>query len=327
MYMTATVKSFILNNLTDQNFEKLVNMLIVDKIYLYGLDELEFLEDYLNGQTPSYSQEETYEILNEIKKVTPSQAANYKNELLMDGIEELNNLSMEWMPATASTAVHTTIKNFSSDYETPKEDFEYTSIHEVKTPLINNPDDDYEEELFDINKENYTDILEREKDHTALALANFVYEVIYFTNDSKPEIDTGELTSEVSLVKITEDPEYTSGYVIQFLLDNKSRYLTAEQLERYRDHYDIYRYTPAAPEFVKYQAIVDDVQPFVGEYILAPFTFYLNEQLNVPKLSDEESLDVVEQLVHVLTLQGFTKEEQVSTIKYAYREYLNLHML
>lgn len=328
IYMTTTVKSFILNNLTDKNFEKLVNMLIIDKINFYSLSDSDLLTDYLNTQTPHYLEEGTFEILNEIKKVAPSQGEDYNNELLLDGIEKLNELSMEWMPGSAPINEVPKKTNFKSSYD--NEHFEYTSIHQINSPLINNTNDEYEEELFDINKENYIDILKREKDHTALALANFIYEAVYFTNENKPEIDAGELASESSLVKITDDLEYTDGYGVQFLLDTRSRYVTAKQKENYRDRYPseyAYDFKVTAPEFVEYQTIVDEVQPRLGEYILAPFTFYLNEELDLPKMSDEETYDVYEQLIHVLTLQGFTKEEQTGTIRYANGEYISLYML
>ncbi|MFD1850766.1 hypothetical protein [Oceanobacillus bengalensis] len=382
--MKTTVKDFILDNLTDKNFEKLVNTLIIEKARFYhgGFDDelIDTVENYLSKQNPSYPKGNTFEILNEIKKVSTVYKSNYKDFLLIEelqDLEALNDTSTSWMPSPENTpeenpkkVKYTTREETenstaeplemefdlseaatddflsddflemsddvleTSDDETQKDNSEYTFIQDINIALIPNGYVGYEDRLHEMNMENYKEFLHEEKIQTALALANFIYEVLHYSNESKLENNFEEFSNETSHVKITNDHEYIDSYGVQFLLDNRSRYVSdkmkkafynmsrsliiEEELSYYNDSF--FEFSILPPKFLEYEELIEDLE-MEPTYILAPFTFYLNEELFVPKVSDNVLNDILSQLIHVLTFQGFTKEEQISNIKYFNRVY------
>lgn len=56
-------------------------------------------------------------------------------------------------------------------------------------------------------------------------------------------------------------------------------------------------------------------------YIVAPFTNYLNEKIMIPDVSESEMYELLEQIIHILTGQGFTEEMQLGDIEYQDEKY------
>lgn len=360
--MKTKVKEFILDNMTDENFEKLVNMLITEKARLYHIHDPELMDtvsNYLSQQLSSYPKNNTFEILNQIKKVCTAYLADYRNHLPVDGLEVLNDISTSFMPSENTleemfekmkATTRKEIKNLSGmprEHERELEisdaelDFlsndseqidnsEYIHLQNVNFAFIPNEREeyeDYEDKIHELNIDNYEEIIHREIIQTALGLANFIYEVLHFSNESKWENNFKEASNEESLVRITNDDGYESGYSVLFHLDSRSRYISNEMKEAYRkrlsemvssDGWRIFsdglcEFPVKLPKFIEYSELIEDLE-MGPEYILAPFTFYLNEELLIPNTSYDNLYDILEKLIHILIFQGFTKAEQLTQI-------------
>lgn len=379
--MKTTVKDFILDNLTDKNFEKLVNTLVEENIRYICLNEdniIDATSNYLNNQNPCYTKDNTFEILNEIKKVSMSYVTDYKDDILLaDGLKPLNDTTMSWMPVkdkvkveeNSEESMNTTKKvvgnlpdkSLEFEPELPfkktessvgeveleideleiagvekrKGNAEYLSFQDIKIALIPEGQMSYEAKLPELSIENYKEFLQKNKIQTTLALLNFIYEVFHYSNESKLENKFKEFSNETSHVKITNSPNCTSDYSINFLLDNRSRYAPSEEKKAYYKRsekstdsegrhnlpYFAWDFPVSSPDFLEYEELVQDLE-WGPEYILAPFTFYLNEDIVVPKVSDDVLYEILGQVVHVLTFQGFIKEDQLNCIKYFNESYV-----
>jgi hypothetical protein len=374
--MKTTVREFILANMTDENFGKLVNMLIVEKAWYYNYDHelIDTLENYLNEQSPCYPQNNTFEVMNEIKKVSTLYKSDYRDALIFDelqDLEALNDISTSlWMPSKNQTedipekvtdTMPGKIENLSdepldcgdcfdtaedypldddtlemSNNNSHKDNSVYYHIQDIKIALITDRYAGYQEN--DLTTENYKEYVHKEKSQTALALANFMYEVLHYTNENRFEHNFNEFSNEPSLVKITDDNKYIEGYGVQFLLDNRTRYVSEKTKGAYYErnesidaanegkfgYYSMpyFHYTVMPPRFVEYMELMEDLKDS-QTFILAPFTFYLNEELEVPKVSIEVLYEILEQLIYLLTLQGFIKEEQISNINFFNKDFEN----
>lgn len=365
MEMKTTVKDFILDNLTDENFEKLVNMLIKENVRMYNNDEMtDTVSTYLNKKKANNAKNNTFEILNEIKKISKFYVVNYKNELLDNNLPDLNDLTPVWMPTinhsqessekmiigmpddTLSLEINSpmaSVKNISENDSNSAEsdisedefpftselgeqkyiDSEYTSFDQVKIEFLSEYYSDYDKKYIgshEINAANYQEHIHQEKNRISLELVNFIYEVLHFTTDEKLEIKFEQFFDEESHVKIENDDGFDHGYSVHFLLDNRTRYMSAKFHKMYYEEYEE-KFEIMTPEFIEYDYLQEDLSSYENNYLLAPFTNYLNEVIMVPEYSAEVRYGTLEQFIHVLTHQGFTKEDQINNIKYFNENY------
>ncbi|WP_053218231.1 hypothetical protein [Virgibacillus senegalensis] len=322
--METTVRDFILDNLTDQHFEKLVNRLIIENVRLYDLDDrTETVSQYLKEQKPSYTKNDSFEIVNEIERMN--------NPQMMD-LKELNDLIPVWMPTRNNVEEHPD-KGINTDEELdvsdspngrdPLNGSEYSSFRQLKIAFLSeNPLEREKNDIapYEVNSTNYKAYVRQEINRVAWGLSNFIYEMLHYSPANKPE----EFPDEKSLVKIRDDEDQQDGYCVHFLLDNRTRYISEEAHQAYLRRWDS-AIPIVEPGFMDYFSIWED---YITDktYILAPFTNYLNEKMIVPELSEEGLMDVLVQLVHFLTLNGFTKEEQIEEIICANSNYDHIFM-
>lgn len=362
--MKTTVRDFILDNMTDSNFERLVNMLIIESVRIYRHDELvDIMSEYLIKQKSCYTKSNTFEILNEIKKITHDYCCDYKGEFL--AFEEfpydVNDITTLWMPTTNSAdddsenmeikisevnpsmeSLEASIidndefdpelelefnifdKDLPIDLEPQKfKDSEYRSFNDLKIAFLSKTYEDIEKNYININALNTTNYQEYvlwEKNRIALGLSNFIYEILAYTTEYKLKSNFEQFSNESSHVKIEVDNQFECGYSVHFLLDNRTRYIPKRTHEQYYKMFDC-EIEIIPPNFVEYDYLQEDFL-FETIYLLAPFTDYLNEELIVPNDSEYVLYDLLEQLIHILTHQGFTKEEQIQEIKYCNEIYM-----
>ncbi|KRG12776.1 hypothetical protein [Lederbergia galactosidilytica] len=346
--MKTTVRDFILDNMTDQNFEKLVDMLLVDIVSLSDNEMIDKVSEYLKRQT-SYTQENTFEIVNEIKKLTtnyyPTKTAD---ELPFYDFEELNDPTPVWMPTTSKSGEKLNIEKHDHSDDDPLgsseplefNDSEYTFFEQVKIDFRTKTYEDIEKNYlapWDMNETNYQEIIYQEKNRIALGLSNFIYEVLHYTRENKLENNFEQFSNERSHVKIDIGYVYGVDYSVHFLLDHRSRYVSAERKRAYSNYYsyqDVFKvgdinydygevtveFSVEPPKFVEYEELWEHLS-VGGPYILAPFTAYLNEELIVPEVSKEVLYALFEQLIYLLTYQGFNKEEQLREIIASNKDY------
>jgi len=314
--MKTTVKDFILENLTDRNFEKLVNTLITEKVRYYTNSDEELVDitsNYLNSQSPIYLENDTFEIVNEIKKVKVISAVSLDLELEVD------------FPQATLNVPSNHINNNES---------EYFSLREIKTALLFDEHTEGKDILGEINIENYQECLQKEKPQITFSLLTFIHEVLSYSDESKFETYYKEFSKEQTYLKIINEQKYMDGYGFLFYLDSKSRHVSQETKAAYRKRSeenvdnegrhnlprDAWEFPVNEPEFLEYTEVIESLE-MDYERTLAPFTFYLNKELSIPKFSDEILYDLLEQLIHVLTFQGFTEDEQITNIEYSKKVY------
>lgn len=328
--MKTTVRSFILDNMTDIHFEKLVHSLIIDSIVVYQPDDivLEKVQDYLN-ELAIESSVHTFESLNEIKRMSTHYVANYENQFLPRGMSELNETTPSWkmkvydpqeepelefdLDEMDSSVNVQDVKTFFTYYPQLKGERGYLFFDELQLPFrFSLPRDS---ELFidkidasNVDESNCLDYIDQDLRQVALGLANFLFEVIHYTPTNKLESD---LFEEISRVKIETDSRYSFGHCVHFLLDNRTRYVSEGTQQAYSERGDG-KLEVVSPGFVEFDSLYEDLSlgDIVTTHILEPFTNYLNEPLTIPELSAEALYDVLEQLIMLLTTQGFTKLEQ-----------------
>ncbi|WP_062514733.1 hypothetical protein [Halobacillus sp. KGW1] len=335
--MKMTVKDFILRNMTDKNFEKLVHARITENVRMYEYDDVTSpLTEYLRTKEGKNFDDASFHTLHEIEKVSEAYRCNYKEELLVKDLGDLNADTSVWMPTenidqpfkreeqrvrneplTAVATEHEVELELDSHGE-PLEDSGYQSFDEISFPFLNEKAVYVEGiEAHEVNESNYQKYAQQERSNLALGLANFIYELLHYSNDGTGSMERS--AGGESAVEVKEEGEYADGYCVRFFLDNRTRYLSNEThlsfLRRYETSIPV-----ATPAFVEYTAIWED---FLTEnnYVLAPFTDYLYEQIKVPEDSEESVWQVLEQFVHILTLNGFTKEEQVENIVFTNNDY------
>lgn len=356
--MKTTVRDFILDNMTDSNFERLVNMLILESVFDPWNDELvDTISEYLNKKK-SYTKNNTFEILNEIKKITHDYPYNYKGEcLIVDELLYDVNATTLWMPTTNSSdddsenmefnisevnpsmeSLEASIidndeldpepelefnfydKDLPIDLEPRKfKDSEYRSFNDLKIAFLSETYEDIEKNYIninDLNTTNYQEYVFWGKNRIALGLSNFIYEILEYTTEYKLKNNFEQFSNESSHVKIEIDNQYEFGYCVHFLLDNRTRYISDSTHKAYYNYTGGYKIAIEPPKFVDYDELQESLSFEEGIYLLAPFTDYLNEELIVPNVSEDVLYGLLEQLIYILTHQGFTKEEQIKEIKY-----------
>lgn len=92
--MKTTVKDFILDNMTDLHFERLVNLLLIEQVQTFVHSMEDTISEYVSKQENSYTKNNTFEIVNHIKKI--SDRYTYYDILSTDeevGIIHLNDSS------------------------------------------------------------------------------------------------------------------------------------------------------------------------------------------------------------------------------------------
>lgn len=368
--MNTTVKRFMLDYLTDQRFEMIVNELLKERARYYNVsDELYSMVDEFISELPlHYPEPNTFEIIEEIKKVSTTFVSYYRDEFeseILGGLWDLSQFSMSWMPSeqtevkqpwvirttsapppvmdieneppleddtldwlassSGSENVHATVK---------EKDEEYSTIQYIECALIPKGYIGYDDRLAELDEQNYKEIINQFKPQLALALVNFVYEVIHYSNPNPLASVFGELTNDTSYVKITEDSDCDHGYGMQIYLEDRSMYASKSVKEHYEERTkdwmesdpwyrkgnDVPEFPVTTPEYIRYVEMIEDLDG-TPQYLFAPFTFYLNEEITVPSNESQVIDDLLFQFIHVLTFQGFTKEEQVDMIRYANEYY------
>lgn len=81
--MKTTVKDFILDHMTDANFEKLVDMFIMDGVWFHYDEIIEKISAYLNEQKDEEIRNDTFEKLNKIKEIPENYVVNFEGGLLI----------------------------------------------------------------------------------------------------------------------------------------------------------------------------------------------------------------------------------------------------
>lgn len=364
--MKTTVRDFILDNMTDVNFEKLVHNFITNSLWDYD-DNYKLIEKATEAldQIAINSKDNTFEVLNEIKKMSCYYIANHKNQFLPMGMSELNDPASLWKMRIFDPKEERELEideNFdigllgpSGDVKNLKEFFHYYPqlrsepgyyfFDEIKFPYcfsLPNHDRELLDTAIDsseVDENNYLDYIEQEKRPLALGLANFIYEVLHYTPKNKSKIENDQFAGfahEESLVKIVKDNSYNFNYCVHFFIDNRTRYISEGTHKAYKAREADYGYNAdlevIPPGFTEFEALYEDLSSWdITNYILEPFTNYLNEQLTIPKLSEGALYDVFEQLITLLTIQGFTKLEQIQKIISKNKDYeknfIYIHML
>lgn len=367
--MNTTVKRFMLDHLTDQRFEMIVNELLKERARYYNVsDELySMVDDYVSELPMSYSEPNTFEIIEEIKKVSTAFVSYYQDEVeseILGDLWDLSQFSLTWMPSEQPEVKPTWVTRTTSapptmdiENEPPLEDDtlewlasssgsenvhvaaeekeeQYPTIQHIECALIPKGYIGYDDRLAELDEQNYKELINQFKPQLALALVNFIYEVIHFSNPNSLASVFGELTTDTSYVNITEDSDCEHGYGIQIYLEHRSMYASQRVKEhyeertkdwigadsRYKQGNDVLAFPVTTPEYNRYVEMIEDLDA-TPQYLLAPFTFYLNEEITLPSQDSLVINDLLFQFIHVLTFQGFTKEEQVATIRYANEHY------
>ena len=274
--MNTTVKGFIINNLSDEHFERLVYRLIIEEFCKYEPNLSDQGTAYYL-QNRCYTEKNTYTILQAIQNLQK---------------EDLDSL--------------------------------YHSI--VKMPIAfleGEPALEIDLEAHEVTESNYQLFIDQELLNKTADLIRFIYEV----SESRPgeplavrselynewlkfEGHTG--TPSRSYVEISNRAGYSFGYCVCMLLDSRTRYVSAEAQSSYRSRWDA-DVPVSAIKFAEFDEIAEDLE-MDNEYRLEPFTHYLNEPITVPPVSDEVIYDLVEQLIILLTAQGFTEQEQQESV-------------
>lgn len=308
--MKTTVKNFILDNMTDSNFEKLVNFLIIVEIFDNDLFESELsdkITEYISDQNASYTENNTFEKLHSIEKRTDD-----SNRIRND---EFSNQELPM--------------------DTPL-DMIIDESEDIDNDKVDSIDFELEIEPNDVTFSNYQEYVNQKQSILAFKLSHFILGILNYKSDEKLKNNFEQFSNEKSHVKIDDENEHYDGYCVHFLLDNRTRYLSEGVLTEYYNTnrfrvisddpgyntYADFEFKVTPIEFVEYEllqeVLIDDYI-----YILAPFTDYLNEELIVPKLSKEGLYNILQQFIHLFTIQGFTREEQINNIKYFDENYEN----
>lgn len=339
--MKTTIKEYILENMTDRNFEKIIHTMISNEVFRNVPDDylLNMVTEHME-ELSTQVEETAIDMKQQIINMPAYYIANYKGEFLPRGMKELNDpvstwqmnvvdldaaleLEMSGMDLFDSSGGVRDLKYFFASYpELIKEQGNFF-FDELKFPYhFNNADDremsmDYIE-AYDVDEKNYTEYIEQEKRTLVVKMANFIYEVLHYSRDHKMERPQFEgYTVEESYVKIEKDTSYPSGYAVSFLVDNRTRYISAETQRAYSNWAENEELAEIAPGFVEFETLLEDLSlwDIKRDYMLEPFTSYLNEELTLPTLSETATYDLLEQLVLLLTRQGFIKSEQIQEIK------------
>ncbi|KGX89220.1 hypothetical protein [Pontibacillus litoralis] len=324
--MKTTVRDFILDNMTDLNFERLVDMLVMNKVFECELEyEMEnTIFEYLNKQKSSYTQNNTFEILNEIRKM--SVEMEIEIEVEVEFPEENPSVESPEVPIIDSSENDTEeleldISDLYDPFTRPriKDKSEYTSFDQLKIAFLSETYESIEKNYidpFDVNTTNYQRYVYQEKNRIALGLSNFIYESLHYTREHKLKNNFEQFSNEDSHVKIESDDTFNHGYCVHFLLDNRTRYISDRTRRAYYDEYQC-EFEIIPPKFVDYNELQEDLSSWEYTYILAPFKAYLNEELIVPDVSENVLYDILEQLIDLLVYQGFTQIKQLIEVNRA----------
>lgn len=363
-----TVKEFILSQLTDQRFEQVVNKLIEEDVWYHLSDDeiLSLIRKYLADTPALYAKPDTFQILEEIQKVSTSYVSDYKQELKAGTLEDLKGLgelSFSWMPGRQSQSEKITRNQIESDLEPVldgqqeppleagldwfDEDLDhstshvyagasdkYGAIHQIECLLTSNGDIEFENRIYELNEQNYKRIVDQLKQQTTLALVNFIYEVLHYSNSHKLASVLGNSDDGASYVKVSKHTEKENGYDINIFLEHRSKYLSeetkkifvkkvnifSEEGTTYTSSFTMDKFPEINSGYVCYDALIEDLE-VSSEYLLAPFTFYMNEEITLPNFDSRLLDDLLFQLIHIFTFHGFTKEDQIKQIMSANQTY------
>lgn len=277
--MNTTVKEFIISNFTDDHFERLVHHLIIEDICFYEPEVADLGTAYLQ-QSRNYTEKNTFTVLQAIQELQK---------------EDLNSL--------------------------------YSFVQKLPVAFLAKEEAELDigMEAHEVTISNYQIFVEQELVNKAVKLIRFIYEVLG-SQTGEPLVVTSEIFKEWmklesnpdtigrSHVEITDQAIYSSDYCVHILLDNRTRYLSAEAQRAYRLRWD--DDIPVTPvQFVEFEILAEDLV-MENEYRLEPFTHYLNEPITVPSAADEVIYNLLEQFISLLTSQGFTEDEQLDAIQY-----------
>ncbi|WP_062050355.1 hypothetical protein [Bacillus sp. JCM 19034] len=351
--MKTTVKDFILNNMTDVHFERLVNMLVIENERIYYSEMADTITEYVNKQESSYKKNNTFEIVNQIKMLTEQNLI----EFLVPTTNDLNDSrpleallthrlakkSKDVDPIIETPNVSITV-NSSNDLE-PELDISDIDLEpelhcepqnvkdlkakpiyftDIKFAFLSNKKEDNDSHYIkanEVNMMNYQEYVSQQKKRVALGLSNFIYEMLHFNSEYKLMNDFKSFSHEESHVKIVNNDSVDDPiYDVHILVDNRTRYIPKNELKYYYDETGI-EFSEEPPAFIEYDHLQEDVTMGMHHYILEPFVCYLNEGITIPNLSEKELYDLLEQFIHLFTHHGFTKDEQIESIRYFDKEY------
>lgn len=333
--MKTTVKEFILDNMTDNNFKMLVEDLVINDARNLVWDMEYKVEDYLKKVRSNHIMSNTFEIINEIEKISDSYPVEYKENNVLKSDMNINSIidkklfypqynKEESIRYKVDSEQETdTLHLISSTEETvdlSKDNKEYTSFQQLRIEhYLSNIDEDYllpigDPDITDLNDSNYKELLYHLRNVKGYDLCKFLYEVLHFTSEDKMELGSKNSFKEEALIKIEYDGN-NNFEDIYFLLDKRYAYASEDMWSKpiygYYGSYD----DSIEPMFVCYEYLYEMNKLSAPEYILAPFVNYLNEKIIIPKTSKENTYNILYHLMSILVGQGFTTEEQISYIR------------
>lgn len=284
--MKTTVKRFILDNMTDANYAKLVDMLIVESVNIYDFEIANQLTRYMNRQR---FEDRKRDALKKLQSI--DQTFKFDDDLPFIRDEKLvfDTPMMKDLGGESVVAIN-------DDAEIDME---------PKTKI----------EPHEVNDSNYKEFVTQERIGIDFQFSKFIYEIMNHHSDKKMNNSFEQFLHENSHVKIDYVKENDYSYCVYFLLDNRTRYISTEVHSAYLNLTD----TPISvsqPGFIEYDELQEDLSMYLNNHMLAPFTSYLNEEITVPEESEEVIYELLKMLVHILTHQGFTENEQIETINY-----------
>lgn len=142
---------------------------------------------------------------------------------------------------------------------------------------------------------------------------------LHHHSENKRNDNYDQFPDKHSLVKIENENEFMDVYCVHFLLDNRTQYVSSKANLVHFDRWDI-DISKISPGFVEYELIREDLMTEFT-YIVAPFTNYLNEEIEIPDVSESEIYQLLEQTIDILNGQGFTEERQLEEIEYQDEKY------
>lgn len=311
--MKTTVKDFILDNMTDLNFIKLVHTLLINRIdeddpYFDMFDVLDKVDDYFAKHIRNEVKDHSFLILNEIKKIpedyqidSPKNNDNKNDiELDVDGDEELD--------ATPIRSDFDDSANYPQN--SSLDNVEYVYFKNLTFPFsFMNHSDEYDLYPDTVNDENLENYIQLEMDWLAFRLSQFLFQVLHAKSEEKQELDLSRLSHNGSLVKI--DKDNYGDYAVHLFLDHRTRYFPEDMLKR---RFEIGRpIVIIDPRFVEFGEIYEDLTFYEMCWILQPFTNYLHEEMLIPEEIDIFSM--LEQLILIFTFHGVTVNEQMKNLE------------
>lgn len=286
--MKTTVRRFILENMTDTNYEKLVNMLIIESVRMYDFEIADKITEDIDNQRLEDKENNASEKLHLIEK-----RFNVKGEF---------TLSEEELPFDPSEMMVT--NRLEGDSEKAR-------LESVDMDL----ELDVHIKPSEVDFSNYKEFIVLEKVEVDSKLSKFIYDIMHHNSDKKMKNDFEQFSHEKSYVKIAHIKEVCDGYCVYFLLDNRTRYISSDVRLAYLSLTDS-NSSVTQPRFVGYDELQEDLSMYQNEHMLAPFTSYLNEEITIPEGSEEVLYDLLSMFIHIFTHQGFTEKEQIEEIKY-----------